>query len=94
MDKVYGVMHLEGLCNNVICACEAYSDAVELAIDLAFDAQYEAFLFCLQQEDPYWYYGGDKYRNTKTEIEVALDFGRYTEKDNYWVDEIPFIWRK
>ena len=86
MNKLYGVFQYEGVCATLKMAFTSEAEAQEMLMDLFFERSYEAFCYYMSQEDVYWYCGGEKWRNTKSEVEVALECARDPEGD-FFIEE-------
>jgi hypothetical protein len=88
MTTLYGVYQYEGVCKVLKAAFASEAEAQEMLMDLFFERSYEAFCYYMSQEDVYWYCGGEKWRNTKSEVEVALECARDPEGD-FFIEEFP-----
>ncbi len=86
---MYGVFHGMGYGDNhIIAAFPTEAEAQEILMDLYLERSYEAFCYYMNQEDIYWFCGGEKWRNTKSEVEVATECARFVE-DYFTILEFP-----
>lgn len=88
ITTLYGVYKWEGVRKVLKAAFIDEADAQEMLMDLFFEYSFEVFCYFIQQEDVYWYCGGEKWRNTKSEVEVALECARYPE-GYFFIEEFP-----
>ena len=88
ITTLYGVYKWEGVRKVLKAAFADEADAQEMLIDLFFERSYEAFCYYMSQEDVYWYCGGEKWRNTKSEVEVALECAKDCE-GYFFIEKFP-----
>lgn len=74
--------------NHIIAAFPTVEEAQEILMDLYFEYCFEAFCYFMKQEDVYWYCGGEKWRDIKSEVEVALECARDPEGD-FFIEDFP-----
>lgn len=72
----------------IIAAFPTVEEAQEILMDLYFERSYEAFCYYMEQEDIYWFCGGDKWRGSKSEVEVAMECSKYLD-DDFTILEFP-----
>lgn len=88
ITNLYGVFVHHGLCDELLMAFADEAEAQEMVMDLSFEEQYGAFCYFMNQDDVYWYCGGEKWRDTKSEVEVALECAKDCE-GYFFVEEFP-----
>ena len=86
---LYGVFQGLGYDDShLIAAFPTIEEAQEILMDLYFEHSFEVFCYFMQQEDVYWYCGGEKWRGIKSEVEAALECARYPEGD-FFIEDFP-----
>ena len=88
ITNLYGVFVHRGLCDELLMAFTDEATAQEMVMELTFEEQYKAFCFFMNQDDVYWYCGGEKWRNTKSEVEAACECAKNPES-HFFVEEFP-----
>ena len=88
MTTLYGVYKWEGVRKVLKAAFADEADAQEILMDLSFEYSFELFNYFMQQEDVYWFCGGEKWRNTKSEVEAALECAKDCE-GYFFIEEFP-----
>ena len=88
MTNLYCVFVHHGLCDELLMAFADEAEAQEMVMDLSFEESYGAFCYFMNQDDMYWYCGGEKWRNTKSEVEVALECAKDCE-GYFFIEEFP-----
>ena len=88
MTTLYGVYKWEGIRKVLKAAFADEAEAQEILMNLFFEYSFELFNYFMQQEDVYWYCGGEKWRDIKSEVEVALECARDLESD-FFIEEFP-----
>ena len=88
ITTLYGVYKWEGVRKVLKAAFADEADAQEMLMDLFFEYSFEKFCYFMEQEDVYWYCGGEKWRGIKSEVEVALECARDPEGD-FFIEDFP-----